>query len=48
MAKKTSTQAVLLFRRKSKSGRPGVHSKNSQSKNKGSKNYRKAYSGQGR
>jgi hypothetical protein len=48
MAKKTSTQSVLLFKGNTKPGRPGVHSKNAQSKNKGSKNYSKPYGGQGR
>ena len=48
MAKKTSTQAVLLFKLNSKAGRPGVHSKTEQSGNKGSKNYHKPYGGQGR
>jgi hypothetical protein len=31
-----------------KVSRPGVHSKNKSSKSKGSRNYKKAYKGQGR
>jgi len=45
MAKRTSTnKQVLNDSKRSK----GVHSKNKQSWNKNSKNYKKAYRGQGR
>lgn len=47
MAKKTSTQAVSKFRKKSKISRPGVHSKKKTSNLKNSKNYKKKYRGQG-
>ncbi len=36
------------FRPKSRSKRPGVHSKNKQSSHKTGKNYKKKYVGQGR
>jgi hypothetical protein len=36
------------YRLKARKKRPGVHSKNGTSKNKNSKNYVKAYRGQGR
>ena len=37
-----------IYKLKAKKKRPGVHSKNNTSKNKNSKNYVKAYRGQGR
>ena len=46
-AKKTSTSTVKQFVSKSKRKRPGVHSKTKCSKLKGSKNYKKLYTGQG-
>jgi len=39
---------VSAYRYKPNKKRPGVHSKNNNSKNKKSKNYVKAYRGQGR
>jgi len=36
------------YESKNKTSRPGVHSKNNNSQNKNSKNYKKAYRGQGR
>lgn len=48
-AKKTkSTSVALSFRGKAKRSRKGIHSKNSQSTNKNSKNYFKKNVGQGR
>lgn len=44
MAKSVSTTKVA----RSKTSRPGVHAKTKCSKRKGSKNYAKAYKGQGR
>jgi hypothetical protein len=46
-AKKTTTSSVKQFVSKPKRKRPGVHSKCKYSKLKGSKNYKKLYSGQG-
>ena len=46
MAKTTSTSSNSITRSKSK--RPGVHSKKKASKSKSSKNYKKLYKGQGR
>lgn len=46
MAKITGTISSRIEKPKVK--RPGVHSKNNTSKLKSSKNYRKAYRGQGR
>jgi hypothetical protein len=37
-----------FYEEKSKVNRPGVHAKTKTSKNKNSKNYKKAYRGQGR
>jgi len=45
MAKKTSISAFIPIPPKK---RPGVHAKSKISKLKGSKNYQKAYRGQGR
>ena len=39
---------VNSYFEKPKKKRPGIHAKTKQSKNKGSKNYIKAYRGQGR
>jgi hypothetical protein len=47
MAKSTSTSSSKLHAR-SKSKRPGIHSKKKASKSKTAKNYKKAYRGQGR
>lgn len=47
MAKVTATKTITL-RETSKKKRPGVHSKCRTSNLKSSKNYRKAYRGQGR
>lgn len=44
-AKQTTTSTV---RAKAKISRPGVHVKTKNSRSKFSKNYRKAYAGQGR
>lgn len=44
---KTSTATVKAYV-KTKKSRPGVHSKNKNSKLKSSKNYRKVYRAQGR
>lgn len=38
----------VVFKKKPKTKRPGVHSKTKTSKIKSSKNYRKLYKGQGR
>lgn len=46
MAKVSSSSSSKL--EKSQVSRPGIHSKTKTSKNKRSKNYRKAYRGQGR
>lgn len=49
MAKKGSNTAVTRTHlSKSKRKNPGVHAKSKTSSNKGSKNYAKPYSGQGR
>jgi hypothetical protein len=48
MAKAKSTNSVTTFRAKPKRKRPGVHSKNKNSKSKHSKHYKKSYVGQGR
>jgi hypothetical protein len=45
MAKRIGTE---LFQQKNKVKRPGIHSKTKSSKHKASKNYTKAYRGQGR
>jgi hypothetical protein len=46
MAKTISTSTTL--RSKSKTKRPGIHSKKKSSKGKNTTNYKKAYKGQGR
>jgi hypothetical protein len=46
-AKKTSTSTVKQFEKRSKRKRKGIHAKTKCSKLKGSKNYKKLYSGQG-
>jgi len=46
-AKKTSTNTAKQFVKKGKRKRPGIHAKTKYSKLKGSKNYKKLYSGQG-
>ena len=47
MAKVKSTSSVIKVE-KPKVSRPGTHSKSKTSKLKSSKNYKKAYSGQGK
>ena len=47
MAKVTSTSSSK-HHSKTKSKRPGIHSKKKSSKSKTAKNYKKAYRGQGR
>jgi hypothetical protein len=47
MAKPTSSLSAKI-QGVSKSKRPGIHSKKKASKSKNSKNYKKAYRGQGR
>jgi hypothetical protein len=46
MAKTTTSSTTL--RSKSKTKRPGIHSKKKSSKGKNTKNYKKTYKGQGR
>jgi hypothetical protein len=46
MAKTTSTTSN--FRSKTKTKRPGIHSKKKSSRGKNTTNYKKAYKGQGR
>jgi hypothetical protein len=48
MAAKAKQQSAIQFIRKPKKKRPGVHSKCKTSKLKSSKNYAKAYVGQGK
>jgi hypothetical protein len=48
MAKKTTTSLTRSFVSKPKRKRKGVHSKSGSSSNKGSRNYKKSYNGQGR
>jgi hypothetical protein len=48
MAKKTTTSTVRNHIARPHKKRPGVHSKKKNSRSKKSKNYRKAYRGQGR
>ena len=48
MAKATKSSNVSTFLKKSPKKRKGIHSKKGDSKNKTSKNYKKAYAGQGR
>ena len=45
---KNDTGSNNQKREKGKRKRPGVHSKNKNGRNKGSKNYKKSYRGQGR
>jgi len=45
---KSSTSEVRNFHAKTKKKNPGVHSKTKSSRAKTSKNYRKAYVGQGK
>jgi hypothetical protein len=45
---KSSTSDVKNFHAKTKKKNPGVHSKKKSSSSKTSKNYRKAYVGQGK
>jgi hypothetical protein len=45
---KVSNSEVRKFHAKTKKKNPGVHSKKNSSSSKTSKNYRKAYVGQGR
>jgi hypothetical protein len=46
--KKSSSSGVKLYKSNPKKNRKGVHKKSKASKHKGSKNYKKAYKGQGR
>lgn len=46
--KAKSTSVSSLFKDKPKVSRPGIHSKTKTSKSKRSKNYQKAYRGQGK
>ena len=46
--KKTSSSGIKEFKGTTKKNRKGIHSKNKSSKSKQSKNYKKAYRGQGR
>jgi len=48
MAKKTNIQTASLHRDKPKKKRKGIHAKTKVSRSKNSKNYAKAYKGQGR
>ncbi len=48
MAKASKTSSTSSFLKKSRKKRPGVHSKNKNSKMKSSKNYAKKYVGQGK
>jgi hypothetical protein len=48
MAKAKSTTTTSSFRSKTKTKRPGIHSKKKSSKGKNTTNYKKAYRGQGR
>ena len=48
MAKAKTTSVSSNFLSKSKSKRPGIHSKKKASVSKNSRNYKKAYRGQGR
>lgn len=48
MAKKTTTSTVRNHIARPRKKRPGVHSKNKNSRIKKSTNYRKCYRGQGR
>jgi len=46
--KSKSTSSSPLFKEKAKVSRPGIHAKTKSSKLKQSKNYKKAYKGQGK
>ena len=46
--KKGSSSNVKVFKSNPKKNRKGIHKKSKSSKHKGSKNYKKAYRGQGR
>ena len=48
MAKPKQTSATKMYNPSPKKKRPGVHSKKKTSKSKRSKNYKKAYRGQGK
>ena len=48
MAKTKQTSAIKMYSPKPRRKRPGVHSKKKTSKSKRSKNYKKAYRGQGK
>jgi hypothetical protein len=48
MAAKAKISATSMFVRRPKTSRPGLHAKSNTSKNKTSKNYTKAYCGQGK
>jgi hypothetical protein len=48
MAKKTQTNSSRGYKEKAKKNRPNIHAKSNTSKQKKSKNYKKAYRGQGR
>jgi hypothetical protein len=48
MAKTKQTSATKMYNPTPKKKRPGVHSKKKTSKSKSSKNYKKAYRGQGK
>jgi hypothetical protein len=48
MAKTKQTSATKMYNPSPKKKRPGVHSKKKTSKSKSSKNYKKAYRGQGK
>ena len=48
MAKKSTTSSVRVHIARPHKKRPGIHSKKKNCKGKSSKNYRKAYRGQGR
>lgn len=47
-AKKGGSANVKVFKSNPKKNRKGIHKKSKSSKHKGSKNYKKAYRGQGR
>ena len=48
MAKLKQTSATKMYNPSPKKKRPGVHSKKKTSRSKTSKNYKKAYRGQGK
>jgi len=45
---KVKSKTTLSFKKRSHVSRPGVHAKTKTSRSKNSKNYKKAYRGQGR